>query len=80
MTDKQKRYKVALIRSIHCSDMYKNVYADDRELYETMLENRFGVSSSKKLGIEELIALDSFVNNKGGLRLAPKKVYATKNK
>ena len=79
MTEKQRRYKKALIRSIHCSDMYKNIYANDRDLYETMLKNRFGVTSSKELSIEELISLDRFVNKKDGLQIVPKKIYATKN-
>ena len=79
MTDKQRRYKSALIKSIHCSDMYKNIYAHDRDLYESMLQNRFGVDSSKKLGIEELISLDRFMNKKDGLQIVPKKIYATKN-
>lgn len=79
MTEKQRRYKSALIRSIHCSDMYKRVYADDRELYKHMLQSRFGVTSSKELGIKELIALDRFMNRKDGLQVVPKKVHATKN-
>ena len=79
MTDKQKRYKASLIRSIHCSAMYKNVYAPDRDLYEAMLSNRFNVKSSKDMSIEELLQLDSFMNKKDGLRLAPKKVYASQN-
>lgn len=79
MTIKQKNYKAALIKSIHSSDMYKNIYADDRELYETMLENRFKVKSSKDMGIDELIALDNFMNKRDGLRTTPKKVYATQN-
>ena len=79
MTDKQKRYKASLIRSIHCSAMYKNVYAPDRDLYEAMLSNRFNVKSSKDMSIEELLQLHSFMNKKDGLRLAPKKVYASQN-
>ena len=79
MTDKQKRYKASLIRSIHCSAMYKNVYAPDRDLYEAMLSNRFNVKSSKDMSIQELLQLDSFMNKKDGLRLAPKKVYASQN-
>jgi phage gp16-like protein len=79
MTDKQRRYKSSLIKSIHSSQLYKDVYCDDRELYETMLENTFGVTSSKKLSIEELINLNNFMNKKGELRVAPKKVGATTN-
>lgn len=79
MTQKQKNYIKFLIKSIHSSEMYKNVYAHDRELYETMLENRFGAKSSKDMSIEELIALDNFVNKRDGLQVTPKKVYSTKN-
>ena len=79
MTTKQKAYKSSLIRSIHTSPLYSEIYSDDRELYETMLENTFGVKSSKKLSIEELINLDNFMHKRGELRLVPKKVGATTN-
>jgi len=77
MTRKQKEYKKALIRSIHCSPLYKKIYANDRELYEEMLFNNFGVRSSKDLSIDELKNLNNFMHKKE-LRLAPKKVYASK--
>ncbi|WP_324172006.1 phage protein GemA/Gp16 family protein [Sulfurimonas sp.] len=79
MTEKQRNYQSALIKSIHSSELYKDVYSDDRELYEAMLENTFGVLSSKKLSIEELINLNNFMNKKGELRVAPKKVGSTTN-
>lgn len=79
MTEKQRRYKSSLIKSVHSSEVYKDVYKDDRDLYEAMLENTFGVTSSKKLSIEELINLNNFMNKKGELRVAPKKVGATTN-
>ncbi len=79
MTKKQTNFKIGLIKSVHCSAMYKEVYADDRELYEGMLQRAYGVKSSKELGIEELVELSKFLNKKGELRLAPNKVYATKN-
>jgi len=62
MTAKQKKYKFALIKAIHCSSMYKEIYSKDRGLYEIMLMNSFGVKSSKKLNIAQLISLKEFLN------------------
>ena len=78
MTQKQRNYKTALIRSIHTSPLYKDIYAHDRELYEEMLFNRFGVRSSKKLSIAELKNLDDYMNKRNNA-VTPKKVYATPN-
>ncbi len=64
MTNAQKRYKIGLIRQVHTSKLYNSVYKNDRELYEDMLSNSFGVTSSKELSIEELIKLVEFLEQK----------------
>ena len=77
MTKRQRAYKQALIRSIHTSPLWREVYGKDRELYESMLFNTFGVKSSKELSIEELKSLDDFMHCRVK-RIAPEKVYASK--
>ncbi len=64
MTKRQRDYKKALLKAVHTSKMYKDVYANDRELYEEMLKNFFGVNSSKDLSIDELKRLIKFLNHK----------------
>ncbi len=64
MTSKQRNFKAILIKQVHTSVLYKQVYKHDRDLYEQMLENTFGVKSSKDLSIDELLALVSFLNQK----------------
>ena len=64
MTKKQKIYKNSLLRSVHTSRTYLEVYSKDRELYEQMLKNSFGVKSSKDLSIDELKRLILFLNGK----------------
>ena len=54
MTKKQKAYKNALLRRVHTTKKYLEVYARDRELWETFLQNSYGVTSSKDLTIDEL--------------------------
>lgn len=64
MTTKQKNYKKGLIRSIHTSKLWREVYSTNRGFYESMLEHSFGVKSSKDLSIEELKRLDDFMNKR----------------
>ena len=40
MTKKQINYKKALLKLVHVSKMYKEVYANDRELWEEFLKIR----------------------------------------
>lgn len=54
MTLKQAAYRKKLLSSIHLSPRYRTVYANDRDLWESFLENGYGVSSSKDLTISEL--------------------------
>ena len=64
MTKKQKNYKKALLKLVHTSKMYKEVYANDRELWEEFLKSNYGVKSSKFLSISELKVLVDFLNYK----------------
>ncbi|MFX4241477.1 phage protein GemA/Gp16 family protein [Aliarcobacter butzleri] len=61
MTNKQRAYKQALIKQVHTSKLYIDVYSQDRELYEDMLQNNFGVKSSKDLSIDGLMELVKFL-------------------
>jgi len=76
MTQKQRAYKQALIKQVHISKLYVDVYSKDRELYEDMLTNNFGVKSSKDLDIEQLIKLVKFLD---GQTMTSLKTTATKN-
>lgn len=76
MTQKQRAYKQALIKQVHISKLYVDVYSKDRELYEDMLINNFGVKSSKDLDIEQLIKLVKFLDGQTFVSL---KTTATKN-
>jgi len=62
MTKKQQNYKKALLRLVHTSKMYKEVYANDRELWEEFLKRTYGVKSSKHLSISELESLVDYLN------------------
>jgi hypothetical protein len=63
MTKKQQNFKRALIKQVHTSPMYKGIFAHNRDLYEDMLKAKFGVTSSKDLSIDELIALVDYLNH-----------------
>ncbi len=76
MTQKQKHYKASLIKQIHTSKLYVEVYKNDRDLYELMLMSNYNVSSSKDLSIEQLLKLLAFLNQK---TTSIEKIYATKN-
>lgn len=64
MTARQKQLKRKLIMKVHTSKLYREVYSHDRALYEEMLQNHFGTTSSKKLDIDQLIVLVDFLNQK----------------
>jgi len=61
MTQKQKIYKASLVKAIHISKLYIDIYSKDRELYEDMLFNNFVIKSSKNLSIDELKRLVLFL-------------------
>jgi hypothetical protein len=76
MTNKQRFFKQALIKQVHTSKLWFDVYSHDRDLYETMLQNNFGVKSSKELDISQLMELVKFLN---GQKFVSFKTEATKN-
>ena len=78
MTNAQKQLKKKLIAAIHCTPRYRNLYADDREAYEALLQEHFGVRSSTQMEISDLIELleymkmrrDSLPHKKAGANRA----------
>ncbi len=64
MNTKQKNYHARLIAQVHMTPMYRTIYKDDRDLYETFLINSYGVNSSKLLSIAELENLIDYLNGK----------------
>lgn len=64
MTPKQEAYRKRLLSSIHLSPLYRSVYANDRNLWESFLENGYGVSSSSDLAISELQNLSDYLIGK----------------
>lgn len=64
MTPKQKDYRNKLLSKIHQSPRYRTVYASDRDLWESFLQNGYGVSSSAKLSISELENLSGYLIGK----------------
>lgn len=64
MTKKQQNYKKALLKLVHTSKMYKEIYANDRALWEEFLNKTYGVKSSKYLSISELEGLVDYLNYK----------------
>jgi len=63
MTQKQANYAKALKRQIHLSSRYIHYFKDDREAYEELLTKHFGVTSSTKLKIDELVMLRDYMNH-----------------
>ncbi|ANV98303.1 hypothetical protein BBW65_07090 [Helicobacter enhydrae] len=60
MTEKQRQYRNALLRKIHTHPKYKEIKG--AQAWGDYLYVRFGVSSSKELGIEELLSLIDSLN------------------
>lgn len=79
MTTKQKAYHTALIKNLHISPRYINLYKNDDELYREFLHENFGVKSSKELDIESLKNLVEYMNFKGELKQASKSYKITQN-
>jgi hypothetical protein len=53
-----------LIVAIHCSQRYQNYYKENKDDYKKLLMDTFGVDTSKKLSIDELISLLDYLNFK----------------
>ncbi|MCK9372593.1 MAG: regulatory protein GemA [Sulfuricurvum sp.] len=64
MTPKQKEYHERLYKKVHMTPMYRTIYKNDRDLYESFLVNAYGVKSSKQLSIGELENLIDYLNGK----------------
>lgn len=60
MTDKQKRFRVQLLKMVHTNEMYKNLKRV--EAWEDFLYVRFRVESSSELSIDELKVLVDVLN------------------
>lgn len=79
MTQKQQAFKKMLVMQVHRTKLWFDVYSHDRELYETMLFNNFGVRSSKELDIDNLKKLIKFLNDGKMIYTKPNVVSITKN-
>ena len=63
LTPKQRSYQISLLRALHLSPRYKNLYKDDPIAYRAFLSKQLGVRSSKELSInvlKELVAYFEF--------------------
>lgn len=63
-TTKQQQLRKKLITALHLSQRYKNYYADNKQEYKKLLLDNFGVDSSTKLSISQLISLLDYFNLK----------------
>ena len=79
MTQTQKAYKIGLLRQLHTSLRYLNLYKNEDDLYREFLLENFGVKSSKDLDIESLKNLVSYMNFKAPLVKVKKSFAATAN-
>lgn len=64
MTAKQRAYQKSLIQQVHISNRYQNYYKENKEEYIELLQAHFGVDSSKKLSVSELLLLVAYLNFK----------------
>jgi len=56
------RKKAGLIKAIHCSQMWRQFFRDDRAAYERMLLDAYGVESSRQMSVYQLIDLLKYLN------------------
>jgi len=64
MTLKQERYYKSLIKALHLSRRYKEYFKDEKDEYVELLQESFGVNSSTKLSINQLILFVDYMNFK----------------
>lgn len=64
MTKKQRAYQISLLRQLHLSKRYIELYKNDQILYRHFLETNLGVTSSKMLSIDVLKELVDYFNFK----------------
>lgn len=64
MTQAQEHYQKKLIKSLHISRRYREYFKDEKEEYRELLQEHYGVDTSKKLTINQLITLVDYMNFK----------------
>lgn len=57
MTSKQRGYQISLLRQLHLSERYIQLYKDDPIAYRAWLKKHLDVDSSKDLRLDTLISL-----------------------
>ena len=57
MTQKQKAFKLSLVKQVHTAPKYIALFKNDETAYRDKLEAHFGKRSSTELSIDQLIAL-----------------------
>jgi len=62
MTPRQQLYHKSLIQQIHTSKRYSEYFRHNRDDYEALLQEHFGVTSSKELEIDQLVILVNYFN------------------
>lgn len=64
LTQKQQAYRKMLLKKIHLSKRYINFYKDNKDEWAILLNKHFGVQSSAKLKIDNLVELLDYCNFK----------------
>ncbi|WP_294962287.1 phage protein GemA/Gp16 family protein [Sulfurimonas sp.] len=64
MTQRQQIYHKSLIKALHISRRYKEYFKDNKDEYTELLQESFGVNSSKELTINQLILFVDYMNFK----------------
>ena len=64
MTVKERSYHKALIKTLHISARYQNHYKENKDEYIELLQEHFGVNSSKEMSVSELLILVDYFNFK----------------
>lgn len=64
MTPKQEKYFKSLIKALHTSKRYQGYFKDEKEEYKALLQESFGVQSSTKLTLNQLILFVDYMNFK----------------
>jgi hypothetical protein len=64
MTPKQQIYHKSLVKALHISRRYKEYYSNNKDEYKELLQEHYGVDSSKELTIDQLIIFVDYMNFK----------------
>lgn len=76
-TTKLQLLRKKLIAAVHLSQRYTQYYKENKEEYIKLLQENFNVESSKKLSIDQLIALLDYLNFKTDKIKTKKQTKAT---